>query len=329
MNDSTTYFVSAQRDVLITGKFFNGSTARNSCNRENISCFSERSRRRLFSYLRNSVAEYRCFITLTYPPGYGLSGLLCKTELKNFLERLKRLQTKRTNRQIGHDGKTWSVMWFQEWQKNGRLHFHLCATHDFPKEWLSRAWFDIVGSGNNSHLNAGTQIKRLRGGRAGMSKYASKYCSKSSQKVIPKDFGWAGRFWGVWGNSFTVAAAIAYTKQQLENPKAKSVIKALNMYIKDLIDAKKLCLVAGNDEKNAFKVYKYSRPDLSPVIRGNIALYEQMFILLKHRVIDVFDPNNVLNSDSGNRMTKPEAILDYCDTLSTEEQHADRMYRTP
>lgn len=327
MNDSTTYFISAQREIFITGQFFNGSSAKDASKRSAVYAFSERSRRRLRSFLRNSVAKYKVFITLTYPPGYGINGDVCKKELKTFLERLKRLQTKRTDRRVGHDGKPWSILWFQEWQKNGRLHFHLCGTHDFPKEWLSLAWYEIVGSGNQDHFKAGTQIKKLVGGRAAMSKYASKYCSKAEQKEVPKDFGWVGRFWGVWGDAFSVAAATSFSQRRAKDPKAKAIIKSLICWLKVLIDEKKIELVVQKGEKNEFNVYKYRDKACDLAIRSQLHMFDMQLTLCGSKYVDEFDPLSPLNMMNEDYMTRNESITDYSELMTEGVFHDFSMYR--
>lgn len=327
MNDSTTYFISAQRDVLITGQFFNGCTPKGSSNRSAICSFSERSRRRLRSFLRNSVAKYRVFITLTYPPGHGTNGDECKKHLKNFLERLKRLQSNRTDRRIGHDGKAWSVLWFQEWQGNGRIHFHLCATHDFPKEWLSQVWFEIVGSENLDHLKAGTQIKRLTGGRSAMSKYASKYCSKTEQKQVPKGFGWVGRFWGVWGDAFSVAAATSFSQKRARDPKASAIIKSLICWLKVLIDEEYIELILKKDETSNINVYKYTEKANQSSIRGQLHMMDMQLNICSSKYVDEFDPTSPLNMMNEDYMTRNEAIADYSELMTEGVNHDFSMYR--
>jgi hypothetical protein len=60
-------------------------------------------------------------------------------------------------------------------------------------EWLSRNWYDVVGTGEKKHFNAGTNVKVLTSKRE-VFFYVSKYMGK-----IEEDEGCAcpGRFWGV------------------------------------------------------------------------------------------------------------------------------------
>jgi len=56
-------------------------------------------------------------------------------------------------------------------------------------------WYNIVGSDDQAHLFAGTRVERIRK-PDGAIRYAAKYCSKKSQKVVPPGYKNVGRFWG-------------------------------------------------------------------------------------------------------------------------------------
>lgn len=78
---------------------------------------------------------------------------------------------------------------------NGMPEFGL----DTLKHWISRNWFDIVGSKDRKHYDAGTRVERLRTTR-GAFYYASKnYMGKPSD--CPDLENKPGRFWGVIGRS--------------------------------------------------------------------------------------------------------------------------------
>jgi hypothetical protein len=64
-------------------------------------------------------------------------------------------------------------------------------------------------------LLAGTRIESIRSGRKGISAYAAKYAAKQVQKVVPDDFGWSGRFWGVSGYRMTMSADTYMTAEDL------------------------------------------------------------------------------------------------------------------
>jgi len=65
--------------------------------------------------------------------------------------------------------------------------------HDRFTEWLSRNWYDVAGTGDLRHFNAGTNVKVLTSKRE-VFFYVSKYMGK-----VDDDEGCAcpGRFWGV------------------------------------------------------------------------------------------------------------------------------------
>lgn len=83
------------------------------------------------------------------------------------------------------------------------------------RKWVAETWYRIVGSGDERHLRAGTQVNQIRNYH-GVTVYASKYMSK----LVNGD-GWdnPGRFWGIlnrdavpWGDVVVadVTAAFAH-----------------------------------------------------------------------------------------------------------------------
>jgi len=63
------------------------------------------------------------------------------------------------------------------------------------RQWLSRAWYQIVGSDDPRHLRAGTQVQRCKSTRKALS-YAAKYVAKISTCAPVQH---VGRFWGIVG----------------------------------------------------------------------------------------------------------------------------------
>jgi hypothetical protein len=66
------------------------------------------------------------------------------------------------------------------------------------RQWCSQAWFEVVGSGDQKHLAAGTSVEPMETWEQATS-YVAKYVGKScvfldveTGEVLP-----AGRFWGV------------------------------------------------------------------------------------------------------------------------------------
>lgn len=154
---------------------------------------------RMRAYLRECVAEYRILATVTYPSFFSSDGRNSKRDLDLLLEWLR-------DQAPARDREKWSAFWFLEFQARGAPHYHILLTHPIDKALLARKWFDIVRSGDDRHLRAGTRIESIRAGRAGMISYVSKYAAKQEQKDVPEDFDHVGRWWGIRGLRSRVAA---------------------------------------------------------------------------------------------------------------------------
>lgn len=107
-------------------------------------------------------------------------------------------------------------VWKLEFQRRGAPHVHIyCAVppgREF-QSWLSRTWFEVVGSGDPRHLAAGTGVDWRDGILASDPKRLAVYflkraaghnlgASKEYQHRVPVEWeatGGAGRFWGVKG----------------------------------------------------------------------------------------------------------------------------------
>jgi hypothetical protein len=156
--------------------------------------FSRDSRKRLLDVLNMVDAALLgngLFLTLTYPDVFPADAHQWKRHLDVWCKRLRREYPRA------------SVVWRLEWKERlsgvnrGKIapHFHLLVT-GVPRvslEWLSRSWYETVGSGDIRHLQAGTSGTRVRNRRAMMS-YASKYIAKIAEETFG---GWTGRVWGV------------------------------------------------------------------------------------------------------------------------------------
>lgn len=197
--------------------------------RGDISEFSPSSAARMRRYLRTSIAEYKTFITLTYPGGHGFSAGSAKRDLSCFLKSLRRYHS------ITPNDCSYSSFWFMEFQSRGSIHFHIFTTHRFPKEWIAARWYSIVGSEDERHLRAGTRIEAIRGGRYGITAYAAKYASKQCQKIVPPEFGWVGRFWGVSGWRCTVSADIFVDLRSVGLRAISRQVNKLEEHLKDHI----------------------------------------------------------------------------------------------
>jgi len=159
--------------------------------RGRITGFSNKSRKRLFDLLsqvpRTAFSGGLLFVTLTYPNEFPTDYKEYKAHLRAFLKRLYRKAREEL-----------PVLWRLEFQKRGAPHFHLIVwgINRLDLQWLSQAWYSVVGSGDEKHLLAGTNVKYIRDRRLVLS-YVSKYLAKGMKS--PCDM--AGRVWGIWKKS--------------------------------------------------------------------------------------------------------------------------------
>jgi hypothetical protein len=164
------------------------SEKRKNAKRGKVRTFSRRSRLRLMKLLSKlDHSKIPLFITLTYPEHYP-TAKKAKSDFKAFAERLMRL------------APFCSCIWKLEFQERGAPHFHLLVWGlerfdlHWLRKWVSRAWYEVVGSGDEKHLKAGTNVQKIRSWR-GVMAYASKYLGKEVEAVPDEE---PGRFWGVW-----------------------------------------------------------------------------------------------------------------------------------
>jgi hypothetical protein len=153
---------------------------------------------------------------LTYPAVWPEYPKVWKDHLKAFRKRLER-----------HYGRL-GIIWKLEAQQRGAPHFHLLllATPEmvhgltaFGERWhnhrrvtlwtggklaefrqfVSQAWYEVVGSEDIRHLSAGVSCEPLESWNKAIS-YAAKYMGKDSW-FADKESGElinVGRYWGVW-----------------------------------------------------------------------------------------------------------------------------------
>lgn len=157
-----------------------------------IGTFSRASRRHLLRLLQSldqrQLVGLPLFVTLTYPDTWPDNPTVWKTQLDTLSKRLAR----RYPQMI--------AIWKLEAQQRGAPHYHLIVfnVRFIDYQWLAQAWFEIVGSGNPKHLQAGTEVRRVKSWRGVMS-YAAKYVAKPNEQLPA---GWpahVGRWWGVLG----------------------------------------------------------------------------------------------------------------------------------
>lgn len=188
------------QDVVVKSGIKNGVRYKESVSvrgkRGKIKEFSKASINRMKLLLRNiDPSLINSILTLTYPSDYPNNGRETKRHLDLMKRWLKRHGVKRG-------------FWFGEFQGRGAHHFHLFLS-SFPRggvEAVSKAWYQIVNSGDPKHLAwhngllSGRKCLELMRNPLAASVYATKYASKMEQKEIPEGFENAGRFWGQWGD---------------------------------------------------------------------------------------------------------------------------------
>ena len=123
-------------------------------------------------------------ITLTYPQAFPTDGQSVKRDIAAMGKRMKRQ---------GIAG-----IWYLEFQMRGAPHFHVLTDRSVDRDWLSQAWYEVVGSGDVRHLQAGTHIRKIRKGER-PENYAAKRLLGTAQKVPPPGFANVGRYWARFG----------------------------------------------------------------------------------------------------------------------------------
>jgi hypothetical protein len=155
-----------------------------------ITDFTKGSRRRMLRTMgKIKRSELPMFVTLTYPGVWPKEPAVWKRHLKNFAARLRRRS------------KNVAFLWRMEFQKRGAPHYHLLVwglpeswtkgqgLRDF-RSWLAASWYEVVGSGDNRHLQAGTQCDKCQTIRGAFA-YAAKYLGKVEEKVKPSgEYDW-------------------------------------------------------------------------------------------------------------------------------------------
>jgi hypothetical protein len=66
-------------------------------------------------------------------------------------------------------------------------------------DWVSLAWYHVVGTGNVDHLKAGCRVEKIRTW-GGVMSYCAKYMSKADSETFMSDVP-AGRSWGIFNRA--------------------------------------------------------------------------------------------------------------------------------
>jgi len=225
--------LSIHGDMLVFSKSLeNGNRGNNLIHRTSIG-FSDSSMSRMSRYLRSCTSDYKYLVTLTYPEDektwFGF-----KTHFKRFIERCRKENF------ITRDA---SIFWFVEFQARGAPHIHFYSTNRIPRIWLSKAWFECVGSNDRKHLIAGTNIIKFSN-KQEQRRYALKYAKKNEQKNVPdmfkdekcfESYGLGaksiGRMWGIVGCRKTLSADTLIPDPVLYDLDVQECYKRLDLHL--------------------------------------------------------------------------------------------------
>ena len=189
-------FKVGSQDVKVSTSLRGGVPQSGGGVRGNIKEWSKQSRSRCETHIRNLPDNsIKAFLTLTYPKSFPNDGKLVKRHLDTFIKWLKRRGCSQG-------------IWFVEFQKRGAAHYHafLGSWPEGGVEAVSRAWYRIVGSNDEKHLEwhlgvlSGRPCLEYMRNPHAASYYACKYGLKAEQKSVPDGYLHVGRFWGYWGD---------------------------------------------------------------------------------------------------------------------------------
>jgi hypothetical protein len=158
--------------------------------RGQVRSFTRGSRRRMlkrFAQIDRDALGRSLLVTLTYPRSFPTESSTYKRHFHSFSKRLQRTFPNS------------SAIWKLEFQTRGAPHYHLIVmgVPFMARQWLSRAWYQVVQSNDERHFRAGTQVQRCDTPRKALS-YAAKYVAKITTGSTGDH---TGRFWGVVGRA--------------------------------------------------------------------------------------------------------------------------------
>lgn len=197
--------------------------------RGKIKTFTNGSRRRLMYKLGQIDRRATpLFLTLTYPDQFSEDFKKWGRDVDTFRKRIMR--------------KGWGAIWRKEIKKRksglnmGKMapHFHLLVwgvEYAHLLAWASQAWYEIVGSGDEKHLKAGTRVEQLHNVR-GARGYVGKYLGKEEEEELQafsNEFDSFGRMWGVINsNMIPWADAVSY---EFSMPEAVRLLRLMRRYM--------------------------------------------------------------------------------------------------
>jgi len=204
--------------------------------RGKITEFSDKSRNRLLFCAFNACVEWLGFIGLTYPAEFPTDGSIVRAHRNRFLIYLRRKYP------LIH------FLWALEFQERGAPHIHLLVDQFINLQWLSETWYQIVGSGDEKHLRAGTRVEYLRGREHGASYLATSYTGKKAQKEVPVEYQNVGRFWGM-SRGLVVPQRTAWLEL---SPQAMPVVRPLRRFVEKNVKVRRLRPVTEQHKRKRF-----------------------------------------------------------------------------
>ena len=204
--------------------------------RGQITEFSDKSRNRLLFCAFNARVEWLGFLTLTYPSEFPTDGSIVRAHRNKFLIYLRRKYP------------FICYLWALEFQARGAPHIHLLVDQYIDLQWLSETWYHIVGSGDEKHLRAGTQVEFVRGREHGASYLAKSYAAKKTQKQVPVEYLNVGRFWGT-----SRGLVVPQQTAQLEiNPQSVQMVQTSLRYVEKQVKVKRVRPVSERGSRKRF-----------------------------------------------------------------------------
>lgn len=198
--------------------------------RGDVHTFSPNSRRRLMRLLATVKKDVRpVLLTLTFPDTYT------EYEEPEDWKRLLRAFEHRFRRAFPAGTFLWRLELVE--RKSGvdvgkvKPHFHLLVfgcSFQLLRKWVPVTWYEVVGTGDIHHLNAGTQVSQVHS-RRGMFRYASKTVGNLPGEM-GKDAQTAGsevgRWWGVCVRKVFTLFQSAVHAVELTEQQAVNVLRA-------------------------------------------------------------------------------------------------------
>ena len=183
--------------------------------RRRVRGYSPDARRRLRQEIHRLAARWEklrpIFITLTLP-GKDWEQIDYKAAFKRWRERLRALIP-----------GVWGF-WVIEYQKRGAVHYHLALDHeavlrvseslDALRQWVSQSWYESVGSGQEDHLKAGTNVRSFKDLPGYLAKEMSKHLRQDADNQAVQRH--TGRFWGKIGKGLIKAHQIENKREVTE-----------------------------------------------------------------------------------------------------------------